>query len=79
MRIAVVGSGVSGLAATWVSRPAVRLLGPLSALSNIGGPQLLNEYSDHEVHLFEADDRVGGHAESVLFERCGKEPVDVDR
>ncbi|KAG8864078.1 hypothetical protein FRB96_006951 [Tulasnella sp. 330] len=57
MRVAVVGSGVSGLAATW----------------------LLNEYSDHEVHVFEADDRVGGHAETVLFERAGKESVDVDR
>ncbi|KIJ64659.1 hypothetical protein HYDPIDRAFT_181869 [Hydnomerulius pinastri MD-312] len=45
MKIAIVGSGVSGLAATW----------------------LLNEYSDHEVHLFEADDRVGGHANTVDY------------
>ncbi|KDN51352.1 FAD/NAD(P)-binding domain-containing protein [Tilletiaria anomala UBC 951] len=46
MRIAVVGSGVSGLSTTW----------------------LLNEYSDHEVHLFEADDRVGGHTNTVHFD-----------
>jgi predicted NAD/FAD-binding protein len=34
-----------------------------------GGPlvvsQLLNEYSPHEVHLYEADDRPGGHANTV--------------
>ncbi|KAG8712837.1 hypothetical protein FRC08_014025 [Ceratobasidium sp. 394] len=44
-RIAVVGSGVSGLAATWA----------------------LNEYSDAEVHLFEADSRPGGHTNTVKF------------
>ncbi|KZP04630.1 FAD/NAD(P)-binding domain-containing protein [Athelia psychrophila] len=59
MKIAVVGSGVSGLAATW----------------------LLNEYSDHEVHLYEADSRTGGHANTVRFTPPGKTPeegVDVD-
>ncbi|KAH9999630.1 hypothetical protein BJV74DRAFT_944710 [Russula compacta] len=56
MRVAVVGSGVTGLAATW----------------------LLNEYSAHEVHLYEADDRPGGHANTVHVARPGKEPVDVD-
>ncbi|PVF94659.1 FAD/NAD(P)-binding domain-containing protein, partial [Serendipita vermifera] len=45
MKIAVVGSGCSGLAATWA----------------------LNEYSDHEVHLYEADKRPGGHANTVKF------------
>ncbi|KAF8904243.1 FAD/NAD(P)-binding domain-containing protein [Mucidula mucida] len=45
MKIAVVGSGVSGLAATWA----------------------LNEYSEHEVHLYEADSRPGGHANTVPF------------
>ncbi|CAK5263045.1 unnamed protein product [Mycena citricolor] len=57
MKIAIVGSGVSGLSATW----------------------LLNEYSDHEVHLYEADDRPGGHANTVMFAPPGKkEGVYVD-
>ncbi|KDR82518.1 hypothetical protein GALMADRAFT_151612 [Galerina marginata CBS 339.88] len=59
MKVAVVGSGVSGLGATW----------------------LLNEYSDHEVHLYEADARPGGHANTVHFVPRGKtwgEGVDVD-
>ncbi|KAI0771412.1 hypothetical protein BC629DRAFT_1641522 [Irpex lacteus] len=42
MKIAVIGSGVSGL--------------------QRHGQVLLNEYSDHEVHLYEADSRPGGHA-----------------
>ena len=46
MRIAIVGSGVSGLGAAWA----------------------LNEYSDHEVHLYEADSRPGGHAHTVKFQ-----------
>jgi hypothetical protein len=29
--------------------------------------QALNEYSDHEVHLYEADSRPGGHANTVKF------------
>ncbi|KAG7445516.1 FAD/NAD(P)-binding domain-containing protein [Guyanagaster necrorhizus] len=45
MKVAVVGSGVAGLAATWA----------------------LNEYSNHEVHLYEADERPGGHANTVPF------------
>ncbi|KAI0826896.1 FAD/NAD(P)-binding domain-containing protein [Trametes gibbosa] len=55
MKIAVVGSGVSGLGATW----------------------LLNEHTDHEVHLFEADSRPGGHANTVTYARPGKEPTDI--
>jgi len=40
--------------------------------------QLLNEYSEHEVHLYEADDRPGGHACTVRVAQKGKEPVEVD-
>ncbi|KAJ6544646.1 FAD/NAD(P)-binding domain-containing protein [Mycena vulgaris] len=54
MKVAVVGSGVSGLGATW----------------------LLNEYSDHEVHLYEVDTRPGGHANTVKFTPPGKQPED---
>ncbi|KAJ7364847.1 FAD/NAD(P)-binding domain-containing protein [Mycena albidolilacea] len=54
MKVAVVGSGVSGLAATW----------------------LLNEHSNHEVHLYEADNRPGGHANTVKFTPPGKESKD---
>lgn len=45
MRIAVIGSGVSGLGATWA----------------------LNEYSDHQVDLYEADSRPGGHSNTVSY------------
>ncbi|KAJ7608445.1 FAD/NAD(P)-binding domain-containing protein [Roridomyces roridus] len=50
MKVAVVGSGAAGLAATW----------------------LLNEHTDHQVHLYEADDRPGGHANTVKFVPPGK-------
>lgn len=43
MKVAVVGSGVSGIGAVWA----------------------LNEYSNHEVHLFEANDYLGGHTHTV--------------
>ncbi|KZT73872.1 FAD/NAD(P)-binding domain-containing protein [Daedalea quercina L-15889] len=56
MRVAVVGSGVSGLAATWV----------------------LNEHSRHEVHLYEADARPGGHANTVSFTSPIGSSVKVD-
>ncbi|KAF8683409.1 Flavin containing amine oxidoreductase [Rhizoctonia solani] len=59
-RVAVVGSGVAGLAATWS----------------------LNEHSNAEVHLFEADNRPGGHANTVRFKRPGTneevQGIDVD-
>ncbi|KAL6303896.1 FAD/NAD(P)-binding domain-containing protein [Sparassis latifolia] len=56
MKIAIVGSGVSGLAATW----------------------LLNEYTHHEVHLYEAGSRPGGHVNTATFVQPGKEPAEVD-
>ncbi|KAG2123795.1 hypothetical protein DEU56DRAFT_893401 [Suillus clintonianus] len=59
MKIAVVGSGVSGLAATWA----------------------LNEHSPHEVHLYEVEDRAGGHANTISYIPPGKsdkDAVDVD-
>ncbi|KAF7325352.1 Amino-oxidase domain-containing protein [Mycena venus] len=37
---------------------------------------LLNEYSDHEVHLYEADSRPGGHANTVKFTPPGKKSDD---
>jgi len=40
--------------------------------------QLLNEHSKHEVHLYEYDNRPGGHANTFTFSAPGKEPVDVD-
>lgn len=74
MKVAVVGSGVSGLAATWVSRVPTYIRGMLTH----GVRQLLNEYSDHEVHLYEADVRPGGHANTVSFTTPGGGSVDVD-
>ncbi|WWC69966.1 uncharacterized protein I206_103910 [Kwoniella pini CBS 10737] len=56
MRIAIVGTGVSGISALW----------------------LLNEFSEHEVNIYEKDDRPGGHTNTVEFKREGKEPVQVD-
>lgn len=53
MKVAIVGSGCSGLAALW-------------ALKN-----------DHEVHLYEASDRVGGHTNTVKFRR-GDDSAMVD-
>ena len=46
MKIAVIGSGVSGIGAVWA----------------------LNEYSDHQVHLFESSDYLGGHTHTVEIE-----------
>jgi len=55
---------------------ATRLL----MLTRCGIPQLLNEYSDHEVHLYEADSRPGGHANTVRYRPPGDkgESIDVD-
>lgn len=52
-RIAVIGSGISGLAAAHL-------------LAN-----------DHAVVLFEAADRLGGHAHTVLAGKRGDQPVDM--
>jgi predicted NAD/FAD-binding protein len=70
MKVAVVGSGVSGLAATWVCG----LSSLIQALTTL--TQLLNEYSEHEVHLYEADGRPGGHANTVKFTPPGKQSKD---
>jgi predicted NAD/FAD-binding protein len=53
-RIAIVGSGISGLGALYALRD-----------------------SGHEVHLFEAADRLGGHTNTLPFEHNG-EKVMVD-
>ena len=52
-RIAIVGSGISGMSAAW----------------------LLSQR--HEVTLFEASDRIGGHSNTVTFDAPGG-PVSVD-
>ena len=54
-RIAIVGSGISGLSA-------------LYALRN----------TQHEVHLFEKEERLGGHTNTVTWTQNGKStPVDT--
>ncbi|KAL8867334.1 MAG: hypothetical protein Q9174_005730, partial [Haloplaca sp. 1 TL-2023] len=53
-KVAVVGSGCSGLAAVW-------------ALKN----------TEHEVHLYEADSRLGGHTNTVDF-KYGSRTTQVD-
>ncbi|KAF2463479.1 FAD/NAD(P)-binding domain-containing protein [Lindgomyces ingoldianus] len=54
-RIAIVGSGVSGVSALWT-------------LKN----------TQHEVHLFEKEDRLGGHTNTVTWESNGHStPVDT--
>lgn len=68
MKVAVVGSGVSGLGAVWVRLLLVR---PTLLSYTLTSPhyheKALNEHSEHEVHLFEADSRPGGHANTVEY------------
>ena len=54
-RIAVVGSGCSGIGALWALKS-----------------------TNHEVHLYEADSRLGGHTNTVVFEGPGGRRVNVD-
>ena len=52
-RIAIIGAGVSGLAAAYLLAP------------------------HHAVTLFEAADRLGGHARTVMAGQNGDQPVDT--
>jgi predicted NAD/FAD-binding protein len=54
-RIAIVGSGISGISALWTLRNA-----------------------GHDIHLFEAADRLGGHTNTVNWTHNGNNtPVDT--
>lgn len=54
-RIAVVGSGISGIGALYALRD-----------------------SGHEVHLYESQDRLGGHTNTVIWKHKDREvPVDT--
>ena len=53
-RVAVVGSGCSGIGAVWALKT-----------------------TDHEVHLFEANDRLGGHTNTVTWKHGGRK-TEVD-
>lgn len=54
-RVAIVGSGCSGLGALWALKS-----------------------TSHEVHLYEASSRLGGHTNTVAFENSAGEKVEVD-
>jgi len=54
-RVAIVGSGCSGLGALWALKS-----------------------TDHEVHLYEAASRLGGHTNTAVFEGQGSQHVSVD-
>ncbi|KIX97194.1 uncharacterized protein Z520_07308 [Fonsecaea multimorphosa CBS 102226] len=55
-RVAIVGSGCSGLGALWA----------------------LNTSTGHEIHLFEAASRLGGHTNSISYEGPNRQKVEVD-
>lgn len=55
MRVAIVGSGCSGIGALWALQT-----------------------TDHEVHLFEADSRLGGHTNTVTFKGKDGNETQVD-
>jgi len=54
-KVAIVGSGCSGMGALWALKS-----------------------TDHEVHLFEADSRLGGHANTVAFKGPDGSETQVD-
>ena len=53
-RVAIVGSGCSGIAALWALKS-----------------------TDHEVHIYEAKDRLGGHTNTVTWKH-GSHETKVD-
>ncbi|KIW72738.1 hypothetical protein PV04_00914 [Phialophora macrospora] len=55
-RVAIVGSGCSGIGALWALRTS----------------------TDHDVHIFEAASRLGGHTNTVPYEAMSGQKVDVD-
>ncbi|KIV98136.1 hypothetical protein PV10_01816 [Exophiala mesophila] len=55
-RVAIVGSGCSGIGALWA----------------------LKSSTDHQVHLFEASSRLGGHTNTVTYESPNGQKVQVD-
>jgi predicted NAD/FAD-binding protein len=55
-KVAIVGSGCSGIAALWA----------------------LQQSTDHEVHLYEQADRLGGHTNTVEYEAPNGKKVMVD-
>lgn len=54
-KVAVVGSGCSGIGALWALKS-----------------------TDHEVHLFEAESRLGGHTNTVTFRSPDGNETQVD-
>jgi predicted NAD/FAD-binding protein len=46
-------------------------------VSGVSASWALNEYSKHEVHLFESGDYIGGHTNTVLFRKPGDEEKKV--
>lgn len=60
LRVAIVGSGVSGLAALWTLQQQQKQ------------KQQRDEEDEIETHLYEADDRVGGHTLTVPWRNLSK-------
>lgn len=67
MRVAIVGAGVSGISALWVGQAGSNYSAIRSQLK--GPDQLLNEYSEHEVNIYEKNDYPGGHTNTQEFKR----------
>lgn len=53
-RVAIIGSGCTGIAALWALKS-----------------------THHDVHMYEAADRLGGHTNTVIFKN-GEEMTNVD-